>query len=542
MDMAGGAMAPPNPTSFDSTYAALQHHLFERQGCTEAVCHGSASAGGLNLMADVSYAELVEAPSVGSPMARVEPGDRNRSYLFHKLLASIEPESADINGGPMPPGGQTIPENLMTALRLWIYAGAPESGTVDGTAELLDVELPPVRPLTITPLPPPEPGDGFQVEMPPWNLGPNTEREVCFASYFDLRDQVPDAYKNEDGTAAFVRAEELRQDPQSHHLILNYSTVDVANIHDPLYGDWTCHGGEMAGAECEPTDLASCGVGHCATSPVDGFGCIGFGPVGAGGPGGSRFPIGGAQKAQDFDELPEGVYRQIPLQGILLWNSHAFNLTDEAHLMNGRINFLFADEARHRSRSLLRLGARNIFMPATPPFEREEICADMVLPQGAHVFSLTSHTHQRGERFTIFHPDGTLLYENLIFNDPLRKRFGPPLVFDAEDPAQRTLRYCAVYNNGVGADGTPDPETVTRRSRLPDSVNIPGVPGICAPVACAAGNIGAPCSGADDNAACDSAPGAGDGLCDACAITGGESTENEMFLLLGEYYLLEEGE
>ena len=35
-------------------------------------------------------------------------------------------------------------------------------------------------------------------------------------------------------------------------------------------------------------------------------------------------------------------------------------------------------------------------------------------------------------------------------------------------------------------------------------------------------------------------PGAGDGLCAACPITGGESTENEMFLINGTYYLLED--
>lgn len=32
-------------------------------------------------------------------------------------------------------------------------------------------------------------------------------------------------------------------------------------------------------------------------------------------------------------------------------------------------------------------------------------------------------------------------------------------------------------------------------------------------------------------------PGANDGLCDACPITGGESTENEMFILIGSYYV-----
>jgi hypothetical protein len=49
--------------------------------------------------------------------------------------------------------------------------------------------------------------------------------------------------------------------------------------------------------------------------------------------------------------------------------------------------------------------------------------------------------------------------------------------------------------------------------------------------------VAAPCGGAYDNATCDSAPGAGDGWCDACPITAGVTTEDEMFLLFGGYVM-----
>ncbi len=42
------------------------------------------------------------------------------------------------------------------------------------------------------------------------------------------------------------------------------------------------------------------------------------------------------------------------------------------------------------------------------------------------------------------------------------------------------------------------------------------------------------CGGND--AFCDSTPGAGDGLCDACPVHGGVTTEDEMFVLLGSYF------
>jgi hypothetical protein len=50
-----------------------------------------------------------------------------------------------------------------------------------------------------------------------------------------------------------------------------------------------------------------------------------------------------------------------------------------------------------------------------------------------------------------------------------------------------------------------------------------------------AGKIGAPCGGSEDNTACDSSPGAGDGWCDACPITSGVTTEDEMFFIFPAY-------
>src|SRR5262249_46736920 len=170
-----------------------------------------------------------------------------------------------------------------------------------------------------------------------------------------------------------------------------------------------------------------------------------------------------------------------------------------------------------------------IFNANAQPYTTQQICNDQPLPQGARLFQLSSHTHKRGKEFTVTAPDGSLLYQNFVYNDPADLIFNPPLAFDSPDPAQRVLHYCSLYNNGVAADGTPDPDTVTRASRIPPQ-------GFgCAPVACTAGRVGARCFAGDRT--CDSSPGARDGVCDACPITGGESTENEMFILIGSYYV-----
>ena len=88
----------------------------------------------------------------------------------------------------------------------------------------------------------------------------------------------------------------------------------------------------------------------------------------------------------------------------------------------------------------------------------------------------------------------------------------------------------------MNEDGTPNVETVTRASRIPQSAR--ETIGMCSPVACVnEGAVGRACNGENDDATCDTTPGKGDGDCDACRITGGESTENEMFILIGQSFI-----
>jgi hypothetical protein len=520
---------------FNSTFEAIQQVIFERYGCTQAVCHGSlAKQGGLELTPDVAYQNIIEKRSSSTSLNYIEPGDKDRSYLWLKLAAKtnpdLMPQGFQIVGSPMPNLPGALTENELEALRLWISSGAPETGTVAGTETLLDACLPPPEPITIKPLDPPAAGEGIQFVMPPWPLAAKSEHEICFATYYDITDQVPPQFKDPSGNLFRFSESELRQDPQSHHLILNRYSGSTDDIHDPAFGAWTCIGGARAGETCEPTDLSSCGEGTCRSEIKESFACIGFGPA-TGGAG--RYPIGGAQAAQSHDDYIDGVFAQFPMKGILLWNSHAFNLTDTDTELNARLNYYFAPDQRFPVRGIF--DASHIFSANAAPFTTQTICNDHVLPQGARLFALSSHTHKHGKHFTVALPSSELIYESFIYNDPVDLTFDPPMAFDSPNRAERTLRYCSLYNNGVAADGSPDPDTVTRRSRVPSSAA--QTIGLCNPLACAEGNVGAPCNGVGDDRACDSSPGANDGFCDACNITGGESTENEMFILIGSYYI-----
>ena len=62
---------------------------------------------------------------------------------------------------------------------------------------------------------------------------------------------------------------------------------------------------------------------------VDAVGCVGFGPPGVSAVSLPQILV--AQQAQERQELRAGVYAEIPVRGLWVWNSHAFNLTGRDH-------------------------------------------------------------------------------------------------------------------------------------------------------------------------------------------------------------------
>jgi hypothetical protein len=543
-----GCNCDPGRKPFTSTFEAIQAQIFERRGCTQAICHGAAPfQGGLDLRPESAYRSLYEVPSTEVDMNRVTPGARDRSYLFQKLAAATDPTQMvpefQIAQSPMPIG-EPLTLDELRAIQLWIYNGAPENDVVPGTEDLLGACLPTAKPITIDPLPAPAADEGIQFVMPPWPLPKHSEFEGCFATYYDFTQQVPEEFKN--GDLFTWKGFEVRQDPQSHHLLMYYSPLNLAPggvdriLNDPNIGPWTCYGGTKAGETCDPTDQSFCGEGSvCASKLVPSFACVGYGPGG----GAPAEIVGGAPQAQTNFVFSNGVYQQLPMRGVMYWNAHAFNLTNLDHTMNGRVNYYFADEQRYQACRISNFNA--IFRPNNPPFTKQKFCNKHKFPVGARVFQLFAHTHKHGEYYWVTNSKGEVIYENLDFADPVIRNYDPPLEFDSPVDAERTVEYCAIFNNGCPrtfeelgvpclAPGQPDTELVTRASRVPTSAE--QSIGRCKPVACVepVEKIGAAC---EDNADCDSSEGAGDGLCDACPITGGESTQNEMFVLFGAHYV-----
>jgi hypothetical protein len=633
-----------NP-SFVSTFEAIQKVIFENKGCSDSICHGAAAEGGLNLLPDFAYENLVDVASESVPgRIRVVAGQKDQSLLWLNLAAKTYPDewSAPLRAMPLDPLPPLRPEEL-EALRLWIETGAPEDGVVPGTAELLDACLPPPEPLEIKPLPPPAPGAGVQIHMPQWLLPANSEDEVCYASYYDVTAQVPASAVSPDGKRFRYKRNQLRQDPLSHHLIVfDYNGRAAPN--DPAWGTYRCKGGARNGDRCDPLDLGFCGEGSgCATMPQSSIACIGFGPGDSGVGLASSGVIFTQETASEF-VFDEGVYDELPLRGMIMWNSHAFNLTDKPGKVEAWLNFEFAplEEQNFPVQTIFNID--EIFKTNAPAFGTDEPCNIHFLPANAHVFELSSHTHKRGKRFRIFagtfrcdggpksglacsplgydfaspdvcegapctsteratvgdcdysgsvtvdelvtclsigleqadisqcrdadgdgdwqvsvdelvtgvtaaldgvpqrtprDPADSLLYVSYVYNDPVVLRFDPPMVMPAAGaPAQdRAFTYCSLYDNGF-----TNPEEVKRKSTSPPPpFSFPGIGGPCTtPTHCTAGRIGSSCEGrtqAERNAACNSSVGADDGFCDACPLRGGVTTEDEMFIPIGQYYV-----
>jgi hypothetical protein len=531
------AGACPTPTS---AFAAIEQTIFAKRGCTAAACHGTAGVGGLTLSAGGALAGLVNAKSENSQHPRVKPGAPNESFLYLKLKAATDPGSVAIAGSPMPVASEPLTTDELAAVRLWIEAGAPESGgdaqhaaTLEQVIELLapcggggadaGVAQPPADPYVVT-LAPPEKEQGVQLTMPPIEMKSASEWEGCFASYYDLGTVVPKRFQSPDGQDFYVKATQIQQSLGSHHLVIMHSGLDASVVDDRSFGPWSCKGGTKAGTACDPLVSNVCDDGVCGTDAKRVPACFGFGPLGAtANP--ASFGLGTALQANVKVDAIEGVFRKVPLRGIVYWNLHAFNLTKEDHQQQAKLNLMFTDDLREEEQHLSISGSG---YTGLAPFTKKDVCSTWEAPQGSRLIRLSSHTHRHGEHFWIKDPQGKQIYESFTYSDPAYIVLDPPISFTSTRAADRTLTFCSTFNNGLRADGTLDTELVTRRSRVPDYAF-----SACDPTACAEGKVGTACNsllGGDTQ--CDSARGQGDGKCDACPIVNGETTEHEMFFML----------
>ncbi len=550
-------------SNYEGSFERIQSIIFDGYDCTNSACHSGENPNGptgqLDLTAGNAYQSLFRVDASASliePTQRVYPGEQALSFLYAKLEAGTNGTALPVGGGSaMPNGGAPISADQLEALRLWIRGGAPEYNDVDEVATLLGCSIG-TRPQANKIAAPDAPvrGEGVQFISGPWTVRANSEKEVCFATYYDLN-QVPGAlpaesivecegnqFRNYEGECFASNARTLTQDPQSHHSII-YSYTGAASALDPGWGEWQCLNGPHQGESCDPTQIgvpveqggADCGgeLYACATMPQRTLNCIGWGPDDFRG---NSFAVGGSQTPILAEVQNEGVYNVLPTAGIMVWNSHAFNLSTEDTTVEQYNNVWFASEDQQVYRERAIFDSKDILIAEVPPYEQRTYCSTYTLPQeGARLTDLWSHAHKRGILWQSWLPpqdpsctvDSGCVpnqeaadYVSRIYNDPLVLKYDPALAYDSAAVADRTIKFCLTYDNGLEY---PDLLKLSSQS----------VGSTCQRQAyCAGGATPGMYCGNDDSLCGDG------GVCDACILRGGVTTEDEMFLLLGSYYVV----
>ncbi|MGB5809115.1 MAG: hypothetical protein WBG86_01220 [Polyangiales bacterium] len=569
----------------ESTFAQVQEQIFEARGCTASACHGESLAGSLDLRADASYENLIQVPAVSGDFVRVFPAEQDLSLLYLKVQAKTTGENLGaqgISGGAMPVGDNVLSDDDLGLLRAWIRGGAPETGIVAGSEEFATCNLDgTVVPNSIDPPPAPAADKGIQLFSGGWEVPAEEEGEVCFVSYYDVSARVPDELKvpctdveggPERDCFAFNKIL-LAQSPQSHHSIVEFYVPPEGKEAqwDPSNGawkNWVCLGGDQDGTACTPGSSECGDRSQCVTAPTTSVACIGYrnGPndlgtvAGLFGTADVRQNIATAQEATFREEYPTDVYSLVPVKGFIVWDSHAFNLTQQDTMIEQWMNIEFAQPEEQKYKRVQIFDAFDIFgMGTVDAFTSKEVCTSFTIPQHARLLTLSTHTHRFGKRFRVWYPpsepcepgpDCTPLerdpeYTSRDYADPLYQRFFEPElpVYSSPDARDRTFRYCSLWDNGE-----TNPSEVRRESTKPEAETCEFVDTIrllasrgglnifgcgCAPEerSCFGGpNEGMMCDG--DDSVC----GEG-GLCDACPTGGGVTTEEEMFILLGSYFV-----
>ncbi len=397
-----------------STWDIIQTEIFAGQ-CVS--CHAAGTSfgrqSGLVLTPDVAYEQLVGAAPTNAAAAadgllRVSdlgPGLPGllKSYLWEKINAPDQQHfygDHPYYGELMPFGGESLTNGELAFIRAWIEAGAPETGHVADPALLEDesrYEVPEFKPLA-------EPENGVQLHLPPFEIQPNSEREIFVVHPLNNEDDV------------FLERVQIAMKSGSHHFLLYTFQDDIPPERMPQpYEYRELHNG--AGQYVIATVLTQF----------------------------YHLPIAGSQWPFFDFALPPGVAMRLPKNALLDLNSHYVNRTSQPTTGEVYTNLHFADpsEVEHEAR-LFSLNNLEISLPAGAVTTLEK---DFTFSERTHVVQLVSHAHQLMVEFRVemiggAH-DGELIYVAYDWEHPPILRFDPPLVLERGEG----FRLEATYDN-----------------------------------------------------------------------------------------------
>lgn len=358
----GGDDAPVNqpPAAALGTFDRIQAQVLTPT-CTVG-CHTTGSAyatsSGLVLEPGVAWRNLVgaaprNAAARSDGLLRVKPFKADSSLLYHKLVIT-EGHHAASYGSIMPLGGEPVYNGQLEYIRRWIEAGAPEKGSVVDTMVLADR----TRPVPTPFVPLAAPAQGIQLRIEPFTVNPNFERELFV---YRALNNPADVY---------VNRIETRMRANSHHLLL-YTFENIPSIIRPAFN---------LVRDIRNTD-----------GSLNVFNML---PMGF-----HVFFAGTQTPASDY-RFPDGVALRVPAQGTLDLNAHYVNRTSAPLTGEASINLHTVPLAAvRRVARTLNMGNTDLNIP---PRTRLTISKTFTVSDSSMtVFMLTSHMHERGEKFVI---------------------------------------------------------------------------------------------------------------------------------------------
>jgi hypothetical protein len=382
-------------------YESIYQKVF-LSSCAFSSCHSAESKkADLDLSAlESSYQELVGVEPFtetarAAGMKLVDPGRPENSFLLKKLGQPGPGEGARMpQSAPEP-----LPDAVVNAVREWILAGAPETESVEGVPDI--GELPPP---TLGSLPqPPLPENGIQLHLPAFSVAPRSEREIF---YF-----VNQPFANLPQAEIIVQRIDIYMLDHSHHFI----------IYDFIGG--TKPGPGFRGVESVADVLNT-----------------------------RRFVVG-AQQSYFTLAFPPGVGLRFAKTVSFDLNSHYLNLHGTETLKaEVYINIHFAEPGSVTTfvKPIFEINPNiNVppyttrttswLFPGFSSFQQDPALGNIgntgSVPRDVHIYSLSTHMHRHGDRFTAYLIENgrdvqpqRILHDNLNWDDPRYDVFDPPLV------------------------------------------------------------------------------------------------------------------
>ncbi len=396
-----------NQSPPESSFDILQTRILT-PSCATTGCHASKNDGTfaqheLVLEKSVAFANLVNVKSKNANaqsdgLLRVKPFDAEASLFLHKLHLYDRHHTRDY-GNPMPLGLKKLSIGQLEFIEQWVIAGAPRTGIV-ADAALLDDQT--AQTENFVPLAAPEAGKGFQINLSKFQVAPNFEREFF-------------VYKNIGTTGdVFVNRFEINMRLNSHHMVVYDFNNDIPPIFFPkqdVVRDIRNSDGTLNSVNMIPMGYHVYVIG--SQSPYINF------------------------------EFPPGVAVRLKANIGLDFNSHYVN--KEPTPIDGEVNVNFhtvAASSVQKEAKPLNLGNTSINLS---PGVRTTLSKTFPMSKDVLLITLTSHTHQLGEKFVIKivggSRNGEVVYTSTDWQHPQFIRFDPPMLLQVGQGLMSEITY-----------------------------------------------------------------------------------------------------